>query len=189
MNTRPAVPATGPERQARSGPLAALVLVCLLSACATPAPDPAGGWTSGRLSLRVAATPERASQGLSAAFELRGSGQQGELRLLSPLGTRLAEARWAPGLAVLNSAQGEQQFSSLDALSRQALGEALPLAALPDWLAGRPWPDAPSTAVPGGFQQLGWHIELSRQAEGWIEARRASPPAVDLRVRLEPPAP
>jgi len=167
----------------------ALALATVLSGCATPPLDSASGWTSGRLVLRVAATPERASQGMSAAFELRGSGQRGELRLLSPLGTRLAEARWGPGLAVLNSAQGDMQFDSLDELSQQALGEALPLAALPDWLAGRPWPEAPSTAVTGGFDQLGWRIDLARQAEGWIEARRASPPAVELRVRLEAPAP
>jgi outer membrane lipoprotein LolB len=169
--------------------LIGLALATVLSGCATPPVDSEGSWTSGRLVLRVAATPERASQGMSAAFELRGSGQRGELRLLSPRGTRLAEARWGPGLAVLKSAQGEMQFDSLGELSQQALGEALPLAALPDWLAGRPWPDAPSTAVAGGFEQLGWRIELARQAEGWIEARRAAPPAVELRVRLEAPAP
>jgi outer membrane lipoprotein LolB len=139
--------------------------------------------------LRVDATATRASQGMSAGFELRGNGHIGELRLLSPLGTRLAEARWAPGVAVLNTPQGETQFGSLDELSRQALGEALPLAALPDWLAGRPWPDAPSTPETQGFEQLGWRIDLARQADGWIEARRAAPPAVELRVRLEPPAP
>lgn len=170
---------------------AALPLVLaalLLSACATP-PPASGDWTSGRLLLRVAASAERASQGLSAAFELRGSGRQGELRLLSPLGTRMAEARWAPGLAVLNSPQGEMQFDNLDELSERALGEALPLAALPDWLAGRPWADAPSRVVPGGFTQLGWQIDLARQTEGWIEARRTAPPAVQLRVKLEPAAP
>ncbi len=166
-----------------------LALAAGLGGCATPAPEPGPGWTSGRLLLRVAATAERAAQGMSAAFELRGSGRQGELRLLSPLGTRMAQAQWAPGLAVLTGPQGEQRFDSLDALSQQALGEALPLAALPDWLAGRSWPGAPSTALPGGFAQLGWHIDLTRQAEGWIEARRSTPPAVQLRVRLAASAP
>lgn len=166
-----------------------LALAALLAGCATPSPDRSGElWSSGRLLLRVDATPERLAQSLSAAFELRGSGQQGELRLLSPLGTGLAEARWGPGVAELRTAQGEARFDSLDALSRQALGEALPLAALPDWLAGRPWPGAPSQALPGGFEQLGWSLDLTRQQQGWIEARRAAPPAVLLRVRLESPA-
>lgn len=166
-----------------------LALAALLAGCATPAPEaPGAPWTSGRLLLRVDATPERLAQSLSAAFELRGSGQQGELRLLSPLGTVLAEAHWGPGVAELRTAQGEARFDSLDALARQALGEALPLAALPDWLAGRPWPGAPSQAFPGGFEQLGWTLDLTRQQQGWIEARRSAAPAVLLRARLETPA-
>ena len=162
-----------------------LVAAALLAACATP-PAPGGpAWTSGRLSVRVAASAQQASQSMSAAFELRGNGQSGELRLNSPLGTRLAQARWAPGVAVLETSDGERRFETLDELSRQALGEALPLAALPDWIAGRPWPAAPHQARIDGFEQLGWSVLLARQAEGWIEARRATPPEVEVRVRLD----
>jgi outer membrane lipoprotein LolB len=122
---------------------------------------------------------------MNAAFELRGDGQSGELRLNSPLGNRVAQARWAPGLAVLETPDGEQRFDTLEELSRQALGEVLPLAALPDWIAGRPWPAAPHAATAEGFDQLGWSVRLARLAQGWIEARRATPPAVALRVRLD----
>ena len=66
-----------------------------------------------------------------------------------------------------------------------ALGESLPLAALPDWLAGRPWPGAPHTPGEAGFVQLGWQVSLARRSEGWIEARRAAPPAVLVRVKLD----
>jgi outer membrane lipoprotein LolB len=169
--------------------LAALLAACALAGCATPLPQAGGGWTSGRLNLRVDATPERIAQTVTAAFELQGNSERGELRLLSPLGTQVAAARWAPGEAVLNTAGGAQRFQSLPELSRQALGEDLPLAALPDWLAGRPWPAAPHTLQAAGFEQLGWQVGLARRAEGWIDARRESPPVVTLRVRLDSPAP
>lgn len=172
----------------RLGLLAGLALV---TACATPpASDPTvalGPWTAGRLSLKADASPARAAQSLNAAFELRGGATRGELRLLTPLGSVLAAARWQPGVVQLNTPQGEQRFADLDELSRQALGEAVPLAALPDWLAGRPWSEAPHQLRPGGFEQLGWQVVTGRLAEGWVEARRESPPAVQLRVRLDRP--
>jgi outer membrane lipoprotein LolB len=163
-----------------------IVVATLLSACATPPPAPGeASWTSGRLSVRVDESAGQAAQSLNAAFELRGDGQSGELRLHSPLGLRLAQARWAPGLALLETPDGERRFDTLEELSRQALGEALPLAALPDWITGRPWPAAPHVVSAEGFEQLGWSVRLARRAEGWIEARRAAPPAVALRVRLD----
>ena len=170
---------------ARRGLLVAAALV--LGACATTTRPPASGelpWTSGRLSVRIDANPV---QNVSAGFELRGNGNSGELRLHSPLGTRLAAARWSPGSAVLADSQGEQRYANLDDLSRRALGEALPLAALPDWLAGRPWPQAPHRLSPSGFEQLGWQVSLTRRAEGFIEASRAAAPAVMLRVKLDDP--
>jgi outer membrane lipoprotein LolB len=155
-----------------------------LGGCATP-PEPGGAWTSGRLALRVDAAPGRPAQSLSAAFELRGDDREGELRLLSPLGTQVAAARWAPGLALLQSSEGERRFANLDALSQEALGEALPLAALPDWLAGRPWRGAAHTARADGFEQLGWVVTTAALADGQLQAQRAAAPAVTLRVRLD----
>ncbi len=170
----------------------ALLAAALLGACATPRPpgQPGEGpWTSGRISVRIEASAMQAVQGLSASFELRGDGASGELRLISPLGSRLAAARWAPGLAVLDSPQGRQRYATLDELSSQTLGEALPLAALPAWLSGRPWPGATHTVNDAGFEQLGWRVLLARRAEGLIEARRDAPPAVQVRVRLDNEAP
>ena len=165
----------------------ACAVVWGLAGCAS-APKPAGSpWTSGRLSLRVDATADRPSQGMSAAFELRGNGDAGELRLLSPLGTRVATATWGAGRALLQTSEGERSFSSLDELALQALGEPLPLAALPDWLAGRPWPRQPFRAIADGFEQLGWQVSTTERAEGRVAAKRESPPAVQLRVRLDPP--
>jgi outer membrane lipoprotein LolB len=104
---------------------------------------------------------------------------------MSPLGTRLASARWAPGVATLETPQGEQRYATLDDLSRQTLGEALPLAALPDWLKGQPWPGAAHSAKDGGFEQLGWQVLLTKRSEGLVEVRRDAPPSVTVRVRLD----
>ena len=169
--------------------LAALLAVAFLAGCAS-APRPAAGtWTSGQLTLRVEPTAERSAQSLSASFDLQGSAERGELRLTSALGLQVAAASWGPGEAILTTSQGSARFDNLLELSRQALGEDVPLAALPDWLAGRPWAGAPSAALPAGFEQLGWRVDLARRAEGRVEARRATPPAVTLRVRLDTPAP
>lgn len=142
---------------------------------------------SGRLSLQVAASDGQPARGFNASFDLRGTAEAGELRLSTPLGPQIASARWAPGEVVLVASQGEQRFSSLAALAQEALGEALPLQALPDWLQGRPWPGATAQAGAAGFEQLGWALDLSRRAEGFIIATRAQAPAVSLRVRLETP--
>ena len=178
---------------ARRSALAALPLAAtvLLAACATPPPAPEaslGPWTSGRLSLRVEARAGQPAQSLGAAFELRGGGERGELKLLTPLGTQLAQARWQPGQAELTTADGVWAFDDLDALAERALGERVPLAALPDWLAGRPWPAAAHAVTAVGFDQLGWSVDLSRQAEGRIAAARAAPPVVSLRVLIDRPS-
>jgi outer membrane lipoprotein LolB len=166
--------------------LAPLTAALVLSACATrPAAIDEMPWTSGRLSIRVEAFGDAAARSVTAAFDLRGNGERGELRLTSPLGTLVAAASWAPGVARLNTAEGETQFGDLDTLSQQALGEPLPLAALPDWLAGRPWPNAASERTAEGFEQLGWRVTLTRWGDGFVDAERLAAPTVKLRARIE----
>jgi outer membrane lipoprotein LolB len=146
---------------------------------------PQVGWTQGRLLVRVDATSRQAAQSVSAAFELTGDSQRGELRLLSPLGTRMATATWAPGRVLLTTLTGEQRFDTLEQLSQQALGQNVPLAALPDWLKGRPWTQAPHQARPDGFEQLGWSVNTTQQSQGRLDALRSSAPAVLLRVLID----
>jgi outer membrane lipoprotein LolB len=169
--------------------LAALAAACASTPTPPPAPPMDAPWTTGRLSVRVEAEEGRPEQGLSAHFELRGSGRQGELRLSSALGNRLAQARWAPEGALLSTPDGDRRYSDLGELARSALGEALPLAALPDWLAGLPWPGAAHVAREGGFEQLGWQVDLRRHAQGFVFAQRAAPPQVTLRVKLDAAVP
>jgi outer membrane lipoprotein LolB len=140
---------------------------------------------SGRLSVRVDSDPARA---LSAAFELSGSARAGAMALTSPLGNTLAQASWKPGDVVLQTPNSLQRYPDLDTMAEQALGERVPLAALFDWLRGRPWSGAQSEALANGedgFSQLGWRVSLARYAEGWVEARRDAPPAVTMRARLD----
>ncbi|MCG3190285.1 MAG: Outer-membrane lipoprotein LolB [Burkholderiaceae bacterium] len=159
----------------------------LLSACAslTPPPRDTGTLLSGRLSVRVDSDPPRA---LSAAFELSGNARSGALVLTSPLGSTLAQAHWTPDEAVLETPSARTSYPDVDALAEHALGERVPLAALFDWLRGRPWAGAASRALRDderGFTQLGWRVTLPQGAHGWVEAHRNAAPAVTLRARID----
>lgn len=171
-----------------------LLAAALLGGCAAvPRSGPAlsGEPLSGRLSVRVEGLDGAAARSLSASFELQGDAQNGRLDLATPLGTMLAQARWAPRHVVLATPQGESTFDDLDALTREVLGESVPVIALFDWLRGRPWPGAASTAlVPAtgpGFLQLGWAISLARFDKAAITAQREQAPTVTVRAQLDRP--
>lgn len=162
-------------------------LAGLLAACATVPPPEAGPALEGRLAVQVDGQPERS---FSAGFELRGQAEAGSLVLSGPLGSRAAQARWGVDGVVLDSGGQSRRFADLDSLAREALGEELPLAALFDWLRGRPWPARPHEArrdAGQGFEQLGWRVDTSRRADGLLVAERLAPPRVSVRVRLEAP--
>jgi outer membrane lipoprotein LolB len=101
----------------------------------------------------------------------------------------LAEARWRPGSVALVTPQGSRRFPSLDALTREVLGESVPVEAWFDWLQGRPWPGAASVphATGRGFEQLGWQVDLSRFAAGGVGASRRAPLPVVVRIQLDGP--
>jgi outer membrane lipoprotein LolB len=152
---------------------------------------PAGGETlTGKLSVRVDATATTPSRSESGNFELKGTPEAGQLNLSTPLGNVMAQARWAGKRAWLATSQGETAYPDLDTLTQEMLGEALPVAALFDWLHGRPWPGAASraSAQGRGFEQLGWSVDLARfEEDGLISARRAQPPVVQVRARVDKP--
>ena len=166
----------------------ALPLAALLAACASLPADrqPLPGETlSGRLALRVDTTGEEQPRSVVAGFELQGVAEAGRLNLSTPTGQVMAQARWQPGRVVLVTPQGETPYASLDALTREVLGESLPVAALFDWLHGRPWPGAGHVAQPPGFRQLGWAVDLARFADDTLVAVRESAPLVTVRVKLD----
>jgi outer membrane lipoprotein LolB len=157
-------------------PLVAAVLVALLAGCASPpradrTAETAGTTWSGRLALQV---EDRPSESFSAGFELKGSADAGELKLVSPLGGTLGLLTWQPGAAMLRSGAQVRQFDSVESLVAHVTGSAIPVAALFDWLRGV------DTAVPG------WRADLSQVAQGRVTARRVEPPPqADLRVVFE----
>jgi outer membrane lipoprotein LolB len=170
-----------------------LLAISLLSGCASVGQRaPEGAETiSGKLSVRVDATGATSARSESGNFELKGTPDEGQLNLSSPLGTVLAQARWSGQRAWLTTSQGETAYPDLETLTQEMLGERLPVAALFDWLRGRPWRGAASranTAPAGpGFEQLGWSVDLARFGEGWITAQRAQVPVVTVRARVDAP--
>jgi outer membrane lipoprotein LolB len=176
------------------GRAAAALAAAVLAACAaTPSAvdQPPGENLSGRLALRVDASAGSEPRSVTASFELQGQPSAGRLDLSTPLGTRLAQARWSPGRVVLITPQGETAYPDLESLTREVLGESLPVAALFDWLNGRPWPGAPSTVnaapAPRGFRQLGWAVNLAGFDDATVAAVREQAPVVTVRVKLDRP--
>ncbi len=151
--------------------LGAALALLLLSACAQLPPPPAhsadAAWT-GKLGYRLDAADGERPQAGSASFELLGGPEQGEFQLNSPLGTTLASARWSPQGLSLFDGQHTSAYADLNGLGA-ALGERLggtpiPLAALFDWLQGRPWALAPHEHLAeGSFVQMGWQVERQGQ--------------------------
>lgn len=148
--------------------------LALLAGCAAPVRTPVAPGTqvwAGRMALSVEG---KRDQSFSAGFELKGAPESGELTLFNPLGGIVGVLAWAPGSATLKSGSEVRQFASLDELSTEVTGAAIPVTALFDWLAGKP------TEVPG------WQVDLSDLQQGRLRAQRSSPtPPADLRVALE----
>ena len=165
---------------------AALVFALALAGCAQLQKAPPAAVQearlSGRISVTVAGTVHNRGTGGAASFELFGGPQAGRLELTSPLGALVARAEWRPDRVMLQTPGDERQFDDLDALTRELLGEAVPVAALFDWLQARPWPAAPHQKTAAGFEQLGWRIEPKLPA---LVATRLADPVVTLRARLD----
>ena len=183
-------------QQRRRALLTLAALSAALAGCASvPAPSPASGDPlaqsyTGRLAVKVEGD---AARSFSSGFDLQGTDRAGALSLVSPLGTQIGRAVWQPGDVRLQTGDGERQFDSLDDLARSTLGDNVPIGALFDWLAGRPWGYATSTPLPvagdAGFQQLGWTVRTGRLlTDGLLMAERQDPaPAVTVRIKLDTP--
>ena len=145
-----------------------LTLACLLAGCAAPPRGQHAHFWSGRLGLQVFSEPP---QSYHAAFELQGSAQAGELTLLSPLGAVMARLQWDTRQATLERNNERWQQPSVDMLTQQLIPASVPMAALFDWLEGKP------TITPH------WTVNLSGHADGRIQAQRLEPlPRAELRL-------
>ncbi len=129
-----------------------------------------GPW-AGRISLQVQSDPP---QSFFAGFELQGTPEKGDLKLVSPIGSVIGVMRWSPGEAILESGREIRSFASVDALLAQVTGAAIPVTALFAWLEGT------------NTSQYGWTADLSQQSTGRITAKRVDPaPQAELRIVLD----
>jgi outer membrane lipoprotein LolB len=164
-------------REPRTGLIRRLVVLStalLLTACAAPRLAPVQGVQSwnGRLALIVDSAPP---QSYAAGFDLRGTPASGELLLTSPLGQAVANVIWSATGAEMRQGDRITRRASLDELTAELGGAAVPVSALFGWLRG----EQP--------QVQGWEADLSHHADGRITARRTQPlPSAELRVVFEP---
>nr|MBF0685439.1 outer membrane lipoprotein LolB [Pseudomonas sp.] len=159
--------------------LASLLLVALLSACATPppiTPDDTQATQSGVLSrtgrfavqVDEVAGKTQAVQGGFAWYDM--ALRDLTLDLNSPLGAALARVEVdADGTATLTEANGMQTVAdSADDLVAQVLGSPIPVAGLRYWLRGQlaPQPAArnlqrDAEGRPVAFEQGGWKVNIT----------------------------
>jgi outer membrane lipoprotein LolB len=135
---------------------------------------------AGRISLVIDsgdASGNTPAQNFSGSFELRGNAQTGQLDLLSPLGSVVAQLRWSPQEAQLQSGSEIRRYASAAALLEQATGLTMPPQTLFDWLQGKP----------SSTEMAFWRVDLSRHSEGRISAQRSAPTPAQLRIILEQP--
>mgnify|MGYP000851843535 FL=1 len=148
-----------------------LPLALLLSACqqAPVAPtdftraDQIQRWEmSGKLGYRTA------DDGGSASFDWQQAPRYGEIRFSGPLGFGSAALTWQPGMARLETAQGEWQARTPGELAWHLTGFWLPVSALEYWSRGLVWPGAPARSEENDdgrlsqLSQLGWDLEFDR---------------------------
>ena len=102
-----------------------------------------------------------------------------EIWLMTPTGQTFAHIIDSPAGAVLTRAdQQTYRAGSVEALTRQGLGWALPLNLLQYWVRGMPAPGAPPTAAERGIDerlatltQNGWRVALTYHTEGELAGK------------------
>ncbi|RZI80523.1 MAG: hypothetical protein EOP38_22255 [Rubrivivax sp.] len=144
----------------------------------------------GQLSIKLQAFQNLPAKGISLGFFFNGTRQGGQLDLMTPMGSQVAQVRWTQAGTWLLTEQGERRFDTLSELSQEVLGEALPLSALMHWVQGEPDPDlpAPTITTAQSFEQVGWRIDTTEIGIGRLSAQREDTQTqrgVTVRVRLD----
>lgn len=162
----------------------------LLASCSSTPPMPEAGLSagppvssfvlSGRISIREGQQVEMASVRWQ-----RDAGSE-EILILSPLGSVVARlSREGAQPASLQAGGKVTEAGSLDELTRQALGTAVPVSALGWWLQGRT-SDGLTTLGASRFGHDGWEVMLERVElmAGSSIARRVNASRGEVTVRL-----
>lgn len=128
----------------------------------------------GQLSIKLEAFGEQAASGISVGFFFTGNDTGGRLDIMTLMGSQVAQVTWTPRQAWLVNDKGRTPYESLEQLSLDTLGEALPLRALIHWMAGKPDPSLPSQSQSeaGRFIQVGWLIDTTDLNQKRLQANR-----------------
>jgi outer membrane lipoprotein LolB len=198
LTRSPAVPSwsAGLVRGASLG----LLSTAVFGGCAllAPADAPTQVYTG-----RFAASIQRDSgnDAVSGRFRLAQYAGRTRLDLASPLGNTVARVEQDAGGATLTAPKDDGTLATwhgadADALAESVLGFGLPVAGLPDWIAGRAAPGRPSRSIPDRgpalrIEQDGWIVVVEERFDDTGLPRRLSfdrggerPTATMVRLRL-----
>ena len=163
--------------------LAACFLLAWLASCATPrAPHdlPVANVAITDFSLAGRVAVKTGAKGYSAHLQWRHAGQVDSLRLLSPVGTVIAQLEAdAAGATLVTADKQVHRSDNMQDLTREVLGWDLPLKGLQHWVLGRTDPALPVEAEQRDargrltqFSQNGWRVGyLAYTGDGVLPAR------------------
>lgn len=163
--------------------LAVCFLLALLAGCATPRaprdlPASNAAITDFSLAGRVAVKVE--TRGYSASLQWRHAGPTDSLRLLSPVGTAIAQLDAdADGATLITADKKVHRSDNVQDLTREVLGWDLPLEGLQHWVLGRTDPALPVESEErdargrfARFSQNGWRVSyLAYKDDGVLPSR------------------
>ena len=154
-----------------------LVALCaaLLAACAGPvvAPVAPAFDLTGRVAVRFQ------DRGFSSAVHWKQNGGSDEIWLTAPLGQPIAHLQADAAGAILTAADQKQyRASSIESLTRSALGWRFPVAGMRYWVFGQPAPGMTLTAIERNdagrimrFRQDDWQVAFNYAATGLAPSR------------------
>jgi outer membrane lipoprotein LolB len=156
--------------------LAAAAVVALLAGCAAVTLAPRDSQPFDLLG-RILVTYSGGA--LTANLRWVHDSAEDQIWLMTPTGQTLAYiVDSSQGATLTRADQREYRASSVEGLTRQALGWSLPLSLLQYWVRGRPAPGAAASALERGaddrllaFTQNGWHVAITYYSEGEMSAR------------------
>ncbi|SPR98832.1 lipoprotein insertase outer membrane protein LolB [Cupriavidus taiwanensis] len=166
----------------------------LLQACASVAPsrsfdvdqDAASQQYTGRFSANYVRYGR--DEGVQGSFRWEEQGRNVRLDLVSPLGQTLAVVTATPSGATLDLPnQPPRNAPEVDTLMEEALGFALPVAGMRDWLHGRPTQGTPSRTTRdeqgrlATLAQNGWTVRYV----AWQETPASGTAATQVPRRID----
>jgi len=171
------------------------LLLALVAGCAAPPvqqrlPSSNAAIRDFALDGRIAVKVE--AKGYSANLKWRHAGAEDSVRLLSPVGTTIAQLDAGAGGAQLVAADKKVYRSQdVQSLTREVLGWDLPLQGLQHWVLGRTDPGLPVTAEERDgrdrlvrFTQNGWAVAYQAYAEDGVLPKRMTLVREGLNLRL-----